>query len=171
LTERELAEEALRESAERYRELVENANDIVYVLDFDGRITSINKAAEAILGYSADELLGMKITERLASDSIVVGEQMLTSGHQRTNYELDVVTKTNRVLTLETSNKLITKGSQPVGIQGIARDISTRRRAEEALREADQRALSEYERLLERISGLAQAWEPRAIERDFSRTP
>jgi len=157
LTERELAEEALRESEERYRELVENANDIVYMLDFDGRITSINKAAEIILGYSQDELLGMNISERLASDSIVVGEQMLTSGHQRTNYEVDVVTKANRVLTLETSNKLITKGSQAVGIQGIARDISTRRRAEEALREADQRALSEYERLLERISGLAQA--------------
>jgi len=157
LAERELAEEALRESEERYRELVENANDIVYVLDFDGRITSINKAAEMILGYSQDELLTMNLKELLASESIVIGEQMLTSGHQRTNYEVDVVTKGNRVLTLETSNKLITKGSQAVGIQGIARDISTRRRAEEALREADQRALSEYERLLERISGLAQA--------------
>lgn len=157
LTERELAEEALRESEERYRELVENANDIVYVLDFDGKITSINKAAEMILGYSQDELLGMKITGVLALDSLVVGEQMLTSGHQRTNYEVEVVSKAGRVLTLETSNKLITKGTQPVGIQGIARDISTRRRAEEALREADQRALSEYERLLERIAGLAQA--------------
>jgi PAS domain S-box-containing protein len=157
LTEREQAEDALRESEERYRELVENANDIVYVLDFDGCITSINKAAAMILGYSQDELLEMKITDVLSSDSIMVGEQMLTSGHQRTNYEVDVVTKANRVLTLETSNKLIAKGSQAVGIQGIARDISTRRRAEEALREADQRALSEYERLLERMSGLAQA--------------
>jgi len=157
LTERELAEEALRESEERYRELVENANDIVYVLDFDGRITSINAAAESMLGYSQEELLRMNITEVLASDSIEIGEQMLTSGHQRTNYEVDLVTKAGRVLTVETSNKLISKGSQPVGIQGIARDISSRRRTEEALREADQRALSEYERLLERISGLAQA--------------
>ena len=157
LTQRELAEEALRESEERYRELVENANDIVYVLDFDGKITSINKAAEMILGYSQEELIGTKITEVLALDSLVVGEQMLTSGHQRTNYEVEVVSKAGRVLTLETSSKLITKGSQPIGIQGIARDISTRRRAEEALREADQRALSEYERLLERIAGLAQA--------------
>jgi len=157
LTERERAEDAMRESEERYRELVENANDIVYMLDFDGSITSINKTAETLLGYSQDELLSMKITDLLASDSIVVGEQMLTSGHQRTNYEVDVVTKSKRLLTLETSNKLITRGSEPVGIQGIARDISTRRRTEEALREADQRALSEYERLLERISGLAQA--------------
>jgi PAS domain S-box-containing protein len=157
LSAREQAEEALRESEERYRELVENANDIVYMLDFDGRITSINNAAESILGYSQNELLEMTITEVLSLDSLVVGEQMLTSGHQRTSYEVDVITKTGRVLTLETSNKLITKGSQPAGIQGIARDISMRRRTEEALREADQRALSEYERLLERISGLAQA--------------
>ena len=157
LTARELAEEALRESEERYRELIENANDIVYMLDFDGRITSINAAAETILGYSQSELLEMNITEVLSLDSFVVGEQMLTSGHQRTNYEVDVITKTGQVRRLETSNKLITKGSQPVGIQGIARDISIRRRTEESLREADQRALSEYERLLERISGLAQA--------------
>ncbi|HEY6246368.1 MAG TPA: CHASE domain-containing protein [Pyrinomonadaceae bacterium] len=157
LTARELAEEALRESEERYRELIENANDIVYMLDFDGRITSINAAAETILGYSQSELLEMNIIEVLSLDSFIVGEEMLTSGHQRTNYEVDVITKSGRVLRLETSNKLITKGSQPVGIQGIARDISIRRRTEEALREADQRALSEYERLLERISGLAQA--------------
>jgi PAS domain S-box-containing protein len=157
LSDRELAEEALRESEERYRELIENANDIVYMLDFEGRITSINKAAEIILGYSQEELSGMKITDVLASDSVDLGEQMLTSGHQRTNYEVDVITKAGRLLTLETSNKLITKGTQAIGIQGIARDISARRRTEEALREADQRALSEYERLLERISGLAQA--------------
>jgi len=172
LNERELAEDALRESEERYRELVENANDIVYMLDLDGHIMSINNVAETILGYTQEELLQMNIAGLLASESIIVGEQLLTSGHQRTNYEVEVVTKAGRMVTLETSNKMISRGSQPAGIQGIARDISTRRKAEEALREADQRALSAYERLLERISGLAQALgtarELRAIYRGLS---
>ena len=43
-----------------------------------------------------------------------------------------------------------------IGVQGVARDITARRQAEEALREADQRALSEYERLLEKVARLAQ---------------
>ncbi len=159
LSERELAEDAMRESEERYRELVENANDIVYMLDFDGRITSINKAAEVITEYSQDELLGMNIRNVLTPNSVAASEKMLntkSSSHERTNYEVDIVSRKGRILTLEISNKLISKGGSPVGIQGIARDISTRRRAAEALREADQRALSEYERLLERISSLAQ---------------
>jgi PAS domain S-box-containing protein len=160
LAERELAEEALRESEERYRELVENANDIVYTLDFEGRITSINKAAETITEYSQDELLRMRMGDILTAESVSAGQQMLNnkmSGQQRTNYEVEITAKKGRILTLEISSRLIYKGDEPVGFQGIARDISARRRAEEALREADQRALSEYERLLERISGLAQA--------------
>jgi PAS domain S-box-containing protein len=160
LAERELAEEALRESEERYRELVEKANDIVFTLDFEGRITSINKAAEVITEYSQNELLTMKIGQILSAESASAGERMLNnkmSGQRRTNYEVDIVSKTGRVLTLEISSRLVYRTGEPAAIQGIARDISTRRRAEEALREADQRALSEYERLLERILGLAQA--------------
>ena len=160
LAERELAEEALRESEELYRELVENANDIVFTLDFEGQITSINRAAEVTTEYSQNELLAMKIGQILSTESASAGERMLSnkmSGQRRTNYEVEVVSKTGRILTLEISSRLVYRSGEPVGIQGIARDISTRRRAEEALREADQRALFEYERLLERISALAQA--------------
>lgn len=159
LTEREKAENALRESEERYRELIENANDIVYTLDFDGRITSVNKSAELVTEYSQEELQHMSIGDILSPDSIAVGQQMLTnklSGQQRTNYEVEIVSKMGRTFTLEISSGLIFKGEAPTGIQGIARDISARRKTEEALREADQRALSEYERLLERILALAQ---------------
>jgi signal transduction histidine kinase/CheY-like chemotaxis protein len=60
------------------------------------------------------------------------------------------------LFTLEVSSRLMLNKGQPIGVQGVARDITTRRQAEEALRQADQRALSEYERLLERVSALAQ---------------
>ncbi|HET6863060.1 MAG TPA: CHASE domain-containing protein, partial [Pyrinomonadaceae bacterium] len=158
LEQREAAEEALREGEERYRVLVENANDIVYMLRPDGRITSINTAAETITGYSTGELLSMNIKDLAAAGSQPVIEQMLDIKNDRgarTNFEITIQTKNGNPLTLEVSNRIISKGL--VSIQGIARDISMRRRAEETLREADHRALSEYERLLERISGLAVA--------------
>jgi PAS domain S-box-containing protein len=158
LAEREQAQQALIASEESYRELVENANDIVYVLNLDGKIISINKAAEMITGYSQDELLGHNINEILTPKSTVAAQKMLArklAGAERDNYELDVICWDGNTLTLEVSSKLIRTGNE-VAIQGIARDISSRRRAEEALRKADQRALSEYERLLERIANLAQ---------------
>ncbi|HEY7786221.1 MAG TPA: ATP-binding protein, partial [Pyrinomonadaceae bacterium] len=73
------------------------------------------------------------------------------------NYEVDLVSKSGELVTVEISSRLIQQNGKPVGIQAIARDITVRRRAEEALRQADQRALSEYERLLERIATLSQA--------------
>jgi PAS domain S-box-containing protein len=158
---RERAEEALRESEERYRELVENANDIVYTLDLEGKMTSVNKAAEAITGYSRAEMLNMNLVEIMTPESVEASRQMLNrklSGEEKTNYELDIRAKDGRILTLEISSRLVSKQGEAAGIQGVARDISARRRAEEVLREADQRALSEYERLLERISGLAQGF-------------
>jgi PAS domain S-box-containing protein len=159
LSDRERAEEALRESEERYRELVENANDIVFTLDLDGNVTSMNKAVESITGYTRTELLGMNMSEFLTAASTASARSMTQrklAGEERTNYEVEVRAKDGRVFTLEISSRLALNGGKPIGVQGVARDITTRRQAEEALREADQRALSEYERLLERVAALAQ---------------
>lgn len=160
LADRERAEEALRESEERYRELFENANDIVYTLDLEGRLTSINRAGEQISGYERSELLHMDLDELLTPPAMQASRQMLErklGAEERTNYEVEMRTKSGKVVTLEISSSLVQKAGQPNGIQGIARDITVRRRAEEALRQADQIALAEYERLLERIAGLSQA--------------
>ncbi|HET6889599.1 MAG TPA: CHASE domain-containing protein, partial [Pyrinomonadaceae bacterium] len=161
LADRERAESAFKEGEERYYDLVENANDIVYTLDLNERLTSINRAAEVITGYSRDELLNMKWTEIMTPESVTTTRQMfdrkLSGGEQRTNYEVDIRSKDGSLVTLEISSKLVMKEGEAIAVQAVARDITTRRRAEQALREADQRALSEYERLLERISSLAQA--------------
>lgn len=160
LSDRERAEEALRESEERYRELIENANDIVFTLDLDGNVTSINSAVERLTGFSREELSHMNMREFLTPGSDAAARQMTgrkLAGEERTNYEVDVHAKHGGLVRLEISSRLAFKSGRPVGIQGVARDITARRAAEEALRQADQRALSEYERLLERISTLSQA--------------
>ena len=161
LAERERAEKALRDSEERYRDLVENANDIVYTIDLNGNLTSINKAAELITGYKRSDLLTKNLTEFINPNSLETTRRMLERkllGEERTNYEMDMRSVDGRSLTFEISSKLMLKDGKPIGVQGIARDITTRRRAEEALRQADQRALKTYEGLLERVSGLAQTF-------------
>lgn len=160
LADRERAEEALRESEERYRELFENANDIVYTLDLDGKLTSINRAGETISGYQREQLLQMDLSELLSPAAVQASREMLErkmTGEERTNYEVELRTSSGKLVTVEISSRLIYKSGVPVGVQGIARDITVRRRAEEALRQADQIALAEYERLLERIASLSQA--------------
>ena len=153
------AEEAIKEGEERYRELVENANDIVFTLDLQGKVTSINKAVESLTGFTQGELLKMNMSEFLTPQSTETARLMTArkiSGEERTNYEVEVLTRDGRAVTLEVSSRLARHNGNPVGIQGVARDITNRRLAEEALRQADQRALSEYERLLDRVAGLAQ---------------
>jgi PAS domain S-box-containing protein len=160
LSDRERAERALRESEERYRDLVENANDVIYTLDLDGNLTSVNNAGVMVSGYTREELLQMNLSQFLTPESLDAGRQMLDRqpvGEARTNYEVEARSKSGGLVTLEISNRLISRDGVPLGVQGVARDISKRRLAEEALREADHRALTEYERLLERIAGLAQA--------------
>ncbi len=159
LEDRERAENAVKESEERYRELVENANDIVFTLDLEGNVTSINKAVESMTGYSPAELRRMNMADFLTPGSTESARRMTErklAGEERTNYEVEVRAKDGHLLTLEISSRLAFHQGKPVGVQGVARDISTRRQAEEALRQADQRALSEYERLLEKLAGLAQ---------------
>ena len=142
VTERALAEEARRVSEERYRELFENAYDVVYTHDLSGKITSINKAAERVLGYSRDEALQMRFSQLVAPECRAAARRMIDrqiADAVPMTAELDVLTKGGARLTLEVSHRLVFREGRPYGIQGIARDISERKRAQEALGEANRK--------------------------------
>lgn len=126
---------ALQASEERYRELFENANDIVFTADAEGRLTSINRAGERLTGYRRDEpppipvnLLAMEHIEEAARMF-----QHLMAGGDPLTRELEILTKDGHSLTIEVSARPILNGGKVVGIQGIARDVSERKRAEQAL--------------------------------------
>ena len=134
--------EALRESERRCRELVENAHDVVYAHDFEGRFTTINRAGEQLMGYSRDEFRGLELANVVAPDSLALARRMVQEtleGHERARYVLDLIARDGRRLAFEVSTSLLRRDGVPLGVQGIARDITDRRRAEEALRQSEER--------------------------------
>jgi len=133
IMERRNVEHALRESEERYRDLFENANDIIYTHDLLGNYTSVNKASEKIIGYTNDEALRMNVRDIVAPEglSLVKHEiDLKTTVLSETAYELDVIAKNGRRIMLEIHSRLAFSNGQPIGVQGIARDITERKRAE-----------------------------------------
>lgn len=137
ITKRKRAEEALRESEERYRELFENANDLVYTHDMKGNFTSLNKAGERITGYTRDEALQLNIAQVVVPKYLKTAREMLerkTASDLPTRYELEIFAKDGRRVPIEVSTRVIMKGGEAVGVQGIARDITEHKRTEETLR-------------------------------------
>jgi PAS domain S-box-containing protein len=143
----------LAASEARYRELFENANDLIYTHDLQGYFTSVNKAAERLSGYTRAEALHMHIAQVVVPEHLALANQTTArqlAGETPPPYELEIRTKEGRRVPLELYTRLITHDGRPVGIQGIARDISERKRTEDALRhakeaaEAANRAKSEF---------------------------
>ena len=134
---RRQAERALRDSEERYRELVENANDVVFTADLQGNFTSLNTAGEQFSGYTRHEVCCMNMGQVLTPDSFEVAQRQIRQkliGVAATTYELEVIARDGHIVTLEVSTRLMSHDGVPVGIQGIGRDITERKRVDRELR-------------------------------------
>ena len=142
ITERRRAEAALRESEGRYRDLVENAHDLIYEHDLQGNYTAANKAGEQITGYSLEESLKLNLQQTVAPEYRDKAQQMLSrklAGEKVTAYELEIIAKDGHRVAVEVNSRLVLKDGVPVGVQGIARDITERKLAEAGLRESEER--------------------------------
>ena len=158
VTERKLIEAKIRENEERYRDLFENANDLIYTHDLSGNFTSINRAGEIITGYSRAEAVKMNIATVVAPEFLEQAKRMTAlkvEGKGPTSYELEIISKAGNRVSLELSTRLLYKDGKPVGVQGIGRDITERKRTEEALKASENR----YRQLGEGI--LHQIWTAR----------
>lgn len=149
ITDRKAAEATLKESEERYRSLVETAHDAIYTLDREGRITSLNRAFERITGWSRGEWVGKPFAPLIHPEDLPRATELfrrLLQGEQLGSYELRVRSRSGDYLIGEFTSTAQVKDGEVVGVLGIARDVTDRRRAEEELRKREMQ-LAEAQRI------------------------
>jgi PAS domain S-box-containing protein len=139
VTEHKQAEAALQESENKYRDLVEEMTDVIYTLDTEGEVTSVNKAAEAMLGRDPQEIIGKPFGDWIPADKLpdamAVFERILAGG--KLTAETVLLDRQGTPHDVEFSSTPITEDGIVVGTRGIIRDITARKKAEQKLKESE----------------------------------
>lgn len=147
ITRRKLAEAALQESEQRYRALMEGANDAILISDTEGYFLTGNRKAEELLGYTREEISCLHVTqihpleemERLAVEFPKIvqnGSGQVLSGI--------VLRKDGSTVPIDINASVVEVGGKPV-VLGIFRDITERKKAELALRDSEARFRSYFD--------------------------
>jgi PAS domain S-box-containing protein len=151
ITERKRAEEAIRESEDRYRDLVEHSTDLICTYTLQGRLLSVNELPAKLLGYSREEVLNKPMRDFLPPEARAQFDESLLN-IQRDGFVkglMVVLTKTGERRIWEYHNTLRTDGVSAPIVRGIAHDVTERKRLEEALRRSEA-----YLEATQKISGV-----------------
>jgi PAS domain S-box-containing protein len=142
ITERRQAEDALRESEKKYRNILENIEDGYFEVDLAGSFTFYNDSTCRITGYSADEMIGMNnrdfSDENNARKIFKVFNEVYRTGISTKAFDWELIRKDGSKRSIETVVSLIKDSNDlKTGFRGIVRDVTERKRAEEALKDRE----------------------------------
>jgi PAS domain S-box-containing protein len=141
ITERKKAEEELLESETKYRQLITHSPDGIFIVDLSGKFLSANKTICESLNYTEEELLSMNIWDIVPEKFHSVHKQRLVSimngESTKVSIEYDVIGKNGIRYSVEVLSVPFYKGNKLVGFQGIAHDISERKKKDKVLRESE----------------------------------
>jgi PAS domain S-box-containing protein len=142
ITGRKLAEEALRESEERYRNILDSIQDSYSEIDLGGNFTFVNNATSRHLGYTKEELIGMNYHKYSIGENAKTIKKLYTdvfkTGKSVEVVEQELTGKDGTVGTYEISISLIRDAEgKPTGFRQSSRDVTQRKQAEQALRESE----------------------------------
>ncbi len=148
----EIDEKRIHEARERYRSLFDNAYDAIVTTDIEGRITSWNRSAEKIFGWNAAEIIGKKLPLLIFDQNLLAEKDQIIrnaiSGETVTGIETALMRKDGTKIDVSmTLSPLRDANQNAIGMSGIMRDITERRRAEEQVKTS----LKEKELLLREI--------------------
>ena len=144
VTERKRAEEALQKSEERYRNILDNMQEAYYEVDLEGNFTFFNACAVKKLGYTDEEMQGMNfrrfVDQENARKVYATYNKVFLTGKPVGGFDWEAISKTGERIWVAASVSLIQDDQgAPVGFRGIVRDITERKKAEEALQRSEER--------------------------------
>ncbi|MCX5848027.1 MAG: PAS domain S-box protein [Deltaproteobacteria bacterium] len=131
---RKLMEEALCESEDKYKRLLDNISDIIFTLDLEGRITFASRRTKEILGYDNAETINMNILSFIPEEDHQRALETLQkgmTGEKIKHFQIPMIAKSGERLIFECSFSRVYKDGAVIGAQGTAVDITERKRAEE----------------------------------------
>jgi len=141
----QIIEEKLHAEAaikERYLDLFENANDMVFTHDLAGHMTSINKAGERLLQYQRGEILTKELIDLITEEQRPAAREWLkqvTTGVEIPAVDWDFVNAAGQRLKLEVSSHLVEQAGRIIEVEGVARDVTARKRMEKEILEISNR--------------------------------
>ena len=143
ISERKQAEEALRQSEEKYRNILESIDEGIYEVDLAGNFTFLNDSMGRIFGYPKEELIGMNNRQYTDQENgkklFQTFNQIYRTGESGGECDYEITRKDGTKRYLETSASLKKDSSgKPIGFRGIARDITNLKRAAEDLQREKQ---------------------------------
>jgi two-component system cell cycle sensor histidine kinase/response regulator CckA len=140
IDERKRAEHTLRESEARYRDLFDNASDLVCVTDLEGSFVYVNRAWHDATGYSDEALRRMRLSDLVPPEqcaALADAYARVLAGETVGHLDLTFLTRNGSAVAVEGSAGSVLKGDAPVMVRGIWRDVTERKRVEEHLRRAE----------------------------------
>ena len=136
----EHANAALEISVSRYRDLIEKAKDMIWIVDLAGGVTYLNSACEQITGYTRAELLGKDLADMVAPRNIESAREALSQqwkNSKSTSFEIQIVARNGSRVDLEVNSAILERDGKPAGVMAIARDITQRKLLQERLQQSN----------------------------------
>ncbi|MFA5064837.1 MAG: PAS domain S-box protein [Dehalococcoidia bacterium] len=156
------AEEALKESEQRYRSLFQHNPNAVYSLDLQGRFTSINAAAVILSGYSEAEAEKMSLQQIIAPEHLETVRRHFARacGGEPQAYELAIITKNGKKIDCFVTSTPIIIDGKVIGVYGIGEDITGRKQAAKDLKAALEKVSSTLDGTIEAIAMMSELRDP-----------